>query len=186
MGIRAVFTEQSVQLQGHQQYIDKQTARDHYSNLPSSRSVSCRVYVIPNALVPDQFTPSPISCQATRVRHPIPLFLSEAANANQVTIVVLSRLAYRKGIDLLIATAPRVCALFPNVKFIVGAFSGGSACTSSEDKREQATTAPSLLTSSKCANNISPKTELNCWDQFVILMSGTSVLTGPFFGLLLI
>jgi phosphatidylinositol glycan class A protein len=37
-----------------------------------------------------------------------------------VTIVVLSRLAYRKGIDLLVATAPRICALFPNVNFVVG------------------------------------------------------------------
>lgn len=34
--------------------------------------------------------------------------------------MVISRLAYRKGIDLLVATAPRICALFPNVRFIVG------------------------------------------------------------------
>jgi glycosyltransferase involved in cell wall biosynthesis len=39
----------------------------------------------------------------------------------EVTIVVLSRLAYRKGIDLLVATAPRICAAFPNVRFVVGA-----------------------------------------------------------------
>ena len=32
----------------------------------------------------------------------------------------MSRLAYRKGIDLLVATAPRICALFPNVNFVVG------------------------------------------------------------------
>lgn len=38
-----------------------------------------------------------------------------------VTIVVVSRLAYRKGIDLLVATAPRICAAFPNVRFLVGA-----------------------------------------------------------------
>lgn len=37
-----------------------------------------------------------------------------------VTIVVLSRLAYRKGIDLLVATAPRICKLFPNVNFVIG------------------------------------------------------------------
>jgi len=37
-----------------------------------------------------------------------------------VTIVVLSRLAYRKGIDLLVATAPQICADFPDVKFVVG------------------------------------------------------------------
>jgi glycosyltransferase involved in cell wall biosynthesis len=38
-----------------------------------------------------------------------------------VTIVVISRLAYRKGIDLLVAAAPRICSAFPNVKFVIGA-----------------------------------------------------------------
>ena len=37
-----------------------------------------------------------------------------------VTIVVLSRLAYRKGVDLLVASAPRICADFPNVRFLIG------------------------------------------------------------------
>lgn len=37
-----------------------------------------------------------------------------------VTIIVVSRLAYRKGVDLLVATAPRICAAFPNVRFVVG------------------------------------------------------------------
>ena len=34
--------------------------------------------------------------------------------------MVISRLAYRKGVDLLVATAPKICALFPEVRFIVG------------------------------------------------------------------
>lgn len=42
------------------------------------------------------------------------------SNDNEITIVVISRLAHRKGIDLLVATAPRICALFPNVKFVIG------------------------------------------------------------------
>jgi len=33
---------------------------------------------------------------------------------------VLSRLAYRKGIDLLVATAPRICAKFPHIDFVIG------------------------------------------------------------------
>ena len=37
-----------------------------------------------------------------------------------VTIVVISRLAYRKGVDLLVATAPRICAKFPEVNFVIG------------------------------------------------------------------
>jgi phosphatidylinositol glycan class A protein len=39
-----------------------------------------------------------------------------------VTIIVISRLAYRKGVDLLVATAPRICAAFPNVRFVVGVY----------------------------------------------------------------
>ncbi len=52
------------------------------------------------------------------------------ADGQSVTIVVLSRLAYRKGIDLLIATAPRICASFPNVNFIIGIILSVNACIS--------------------------------------------------------
>lgn len=34
--------------------------------------------------------------------------------------MVISRLVYRKGIDLLVASAPRICAAYPNVRFLVG------------------------------------------------------------------
>ncbi|KAG6878039.1 hypothetical protein C0992_008730 [Termitomyces sp. T32_za158] len=68
----------------------------------SKHFVRKNVYVIPNALIADNFKP-------------VPLKPSEI-----ITIIVLSRLAYRKGIDLLVATAPRICAAFPNVRFVVG------------------------------------------------------------------
>ena len=32
----------------------------------------------------------------------------------------MSRLAYRKGVDLLVAAAPTICKKFPNVRFLVG------------------------------------------------------------------
>ncbi|PBK60532.1 UDP-Glycosyltransferase/glycogen phosphorylase [Armillaria solidipes] len=60
------------------------------------------VYVIPNALVPEHLQPG------------------TPKSSDTVTIVVLSRLAYRKGIDLLVATAPHICSAFPNVRFVVG------------------------------------------------------------------
>ncbi|KAK1226917.1 Phosphatidylinositol N-acetylglucosaminyltransferase GPI3 subunit [Marasmius sp. AFHP31] len=69
----------------------------------SSRpTVRENVYVIPNALVPERFQPGP------------------HLPSDTITIVVLSRLAYRKGIDLLVATAPRICKAFPKVNFLVG------------------------------------------------------------------
>lgn len=64
------------------------------------------INVIPNAIITKRFQPAPRS-------------LSRSAPGT-ITIVVISRLAYRKGVDLLVATAPRVCREFPNVRFVVG------------------------------------------------------------------
>ncbi|GAA5887490.1 hypothetical protein JCM16303_003435 [Sporobolomyces ruberrimus] len=62
------------------------------------------VHVIPNAVVASQFRPSePIP--------PVPPIL---------TIVCITRLVYRKGIDLLIAALPKVCALHSDVQFLIG------------------------------------------------------------------
>uniref|UniRef100_A0A0W0FI47 phosphatidylinositol N-acetylglucosaminyltransferase n=1 Tax=Moniliophthora roreri TaxID=221103 RepID=A0A0W0FI47_MONRR len=71
-------------------------------DVPPKLTVWDNVYVIPNALVAERFQPGP------------------SLPPNPITIVVLSRLAYRKGIDLLVATAPRICKAFPNVNFLVG------------------------------------------------------------------
>ncbi|KAJ6572097.1 glycosyltransferase family 4 protein [Mycena capillaripes] len=69
---------------------------------PDAIAVRKSVYVIPNTLVPERFKPSPPEPSET------------------ITIVFLSRFAYRKGIDLLVAITPRICADFPNVRFLVG------------------------------------------------------------------
>ncbi|OZJ02913.1 hypothetical protein BZG36_04934 [Bifiguratus adelaidae] len=61
------------------------------------------VSVIPNAIVASQFKPD------TSKRDP-----------TKITIVVISRLVYRKGIDLLIAVIPRICAMHQRARFING------------------------------------------------------------------
>ncbi|KAL1928635.1 hypothetical protein VTP01DRAFT_2421 [Rhizomucor pusillus] len=61
------------------------------------------VSVIPNAVVASQFRPDP-----------------SKADPNWITIVVISRLVYRKGIDLLVAIIPRICSMYRNVRFIIG------------------------------------------------------------------
>ncbi|KAI9298631.1 phosphatidylinositol N-acetylglucosaminyltransferase GPI3 subunit [Neoconidiobolus thromboides FSU 785] len=61
------------------------------------------VSVIPNAIVPSNFLPDP-----------------KQADPKFITIVVLSRLVYRKGIDLLVAIIPRICQKYSNVKFLIG------------------------------------------------------------------
>ena len=64
-----------------------------------------KVSVIPNAVVANQFLPDP-----SRVEH------------GRLTVVVLSRLMYRKGIDLLIAAIPRLCAAHRDLYFLIGMF----------------------------------------------------------------
>ncbi|XP_031393492.1 phosphatidylinositol N-acetylglucosaminyltransferase subunit A isoform X2 [Punica granatum] len=68
------------------------------SSLPPAK-----VFVIPNAVDTAMFTPAP-----------------ERLKSDEIVIVVISRLVYRKGADLLVEVIPEVCRLFPQVRFIVG------------------------------------------------------------------
>ncbi|CAN1270408.1 Phosphatidylinositol N-acetylglucosaminyltransferase subunit A [Linum perenne] len=62
-----------------------------------------KVYVIPNAVDTAMFKPAP-----------------NRPGGSEIVIVVISRLVYRKGADLLVEVIPEVCRLYPNVRFIVG------------------------------------------------------------------
>jgi phosphatidylinositol glycan class A protein len=76
------------------------------------------VYVIPNAIKAEWFTPGP------------PL-----TPDYPTTIVVLSRLVYRKGADLLVGVIPEICRRFPDIKFIIGG--DGPKRVDLEEMREQ-------------------------------------------------
>lgn len=62
-----------------------------------------KVFVIPNAVDTAIFTPAP-----------------ERLGTDEIVIIVISRLVYRKGADLLVEVIPEVCRLYPNVRFVVG------------------------------------------------------------------
>ncbi|KAL2538352.1 UDP-Glycosyltransferase superfamily protein [Forsythia ovata] len=62
-----------------------------------------KVFVIPNAVDTAMFKPVP-----------------ERLSNHEIVIVVISRLVYRKGADLLVEVIPKVCRLHPNVRFIIG------------------------------------------------------------------
>ncbi|XP_052198882.1 phosphatidylinositol N-acetylglucosaminyltransferase subunit A-like isoform X2 [Diospyros lotus] len=62
-----------------------------------------KVFVIPNAVDTAVFKPAP-----------------ERLSYDEIVIVVISRLVYRKGADLLVEVIPEVCRLYPNVRFLVG------------------------------------------------------------------
>lgn len=84
------------------------------------------VSVIPNALVAESFEPlsynsSKKKChQATQKNIvPLPSSAQRLGPNDTITIVVISRLFYNKGTDLLIAAIPRILANDPNVRFII-------------------------------------------------------------------
>ncbi|KAG6399244.1 hypothetical protein SASPL_140720 [Salvia splendens] len=62
-----------------------------------------RVFVIPNAVDTAMFKPAPLRL-----------------SNHEIVIVVISRLVYRKGADLLVEVIPEVCRLHQNVRFIIG------------------------------------------------------------------
>ncbi len=77
------------------------TCRDNFilrAKVPASI-----VHVIPNAVDATKFTPQP--CKRDK---------------NRVTVVVVSRLVYRKGVDLLVGIIPPICRAFSNVDFLIG------------------------------------------------------------------
>lgn len=84
------------------------------------------VSVIPNALVAENF--EPLSYNANKksnqnatfpnARSPPPL-PQRLGPHDMITIVVISRLFYNKGTDLLIAVIPRILARDPHVRFII-------------------------------------------------------------------
>ncbi|XP_013404356.1 N-acetylglucosaminyl-phosphatidylinositol biosynthetic protein-like [Lingula anatina] len=61
------------------------------------------VSVIPNAVDATAFTPAP-----------------ENRKKGRVTVVVMSRLVYRKGTDLLAGIIPDICSKYDNVDFLIG------------------------------------------------------------------
>lgn len=62
-----------------------------------------RVHVIPNAIDPTNFVPDPSKRSPDRIK-----------------VVVVSRLVYRKGVDLLVSIIPTICRDLPDVDFIIG------------------------------------------------------------------
>jgi phosphatidylinositol N-acetylglucosaminyltransferase subunit A len=79
-----------------------------------------RVSVIPNAVDSCKFTPNPRAAPD---------------RSKRINIVILSRLVYRKGVDLVVKVVPRVCRRFPNVHFIIGG--DGAKRLLVEEMREQ-------------------------------------------------
>lgn len=79
------------------------------------------VSVIPNAVVAENFQPLAYVPKSQEVglsmkAQPIPRRLGPN---DPINIVVISRLFYNKGIDLLIAAMPRILAADPNIRFLI-------------------------------------------------------------------
>lgn len=64
------------------------------------------VFIIPNATDTDKFKPEPA--------------IKAKEKPGVINVVFISRLEYRKGVDLLIGILPKIIAKFKNVNFIIG------------------------------------------------------------------
>ena len=76
-----------------------------------------RVFVVPNAVDTAQFCPIP---ETRPERRNLTRRSPECARGGALTVVVLSRLAYRKGAGLLALLLPVACERFPDLHFLVG------------------------------------------------------------------
>ena len=68
-----------------------------------------KTFTIPNAVDFNRFTPNYAIREQELKKNP-----------NQINIVFISRLQYRKGVDLLIPIIPKILSQFENVNFIIG------------------------------------------------------------------
>ncbi|KAI1084854.1 glycosyltransferase family 4 protein [Whalleya microplaca] len=77
------------------------------------------VSVIPNAVVSENFKPRPRPDPSSVAfsQHPLPAH--PLGPSDTLTIVVISRLFYNKGTDLLTAALPRILEDHPNTRFII-------------------------------------------------------------------
>lgn len=94
-----------------------------------------RISVIPNAVDTAIFTPDPSMRDASKSMYQFYLIQFDTyhymilsnciktvtkSTFDTVTIVVISRLVYRKGVDLLAGVIPAICSIHPQVSFLIG------------------------------------------------------------------
>jgi phosphatidylinositol glycan class A protein len=77
------------------------------------------VSVIPNAVVAENFRPLSHPSYPSEFGAQIDPSPRHLGPRDTITIVVISRLFYNKGTDLLVAAIPRILASHPNVRFII-------------------------------------------------------------------
>jgi phosphatidylinositol N-acetylglucosaminyltransferase subunit A len=91
------------------------TCRDNFilrTRMMQQQTNQQRVFVIPNAVDPTQFTPAAVTTTTitTRIQQP----------PGRIKVVFVSRLVFRKGVDLLVGIIPAVCQRLSHVDFIIG------------------------------------------------------------------
>ncbi|KAG6610441.1 phosphatidylinositol glycan, class A [Phytophthora cinnamomi] len=83
-------------------------------------SHTCRENLVLRAsLRPDRVATIPNAVDATKFTPPVPA-AARLGPDDPITVVIISRLVYRKGIDLVARAIPIVCAHEPRVRFLIG------------------------------------------------------------------
>jgi phosphatidylinositol glycan class A protein len=83
-----------------------------------------RVYVIPNAVEASLFKPLLGKDFRDKTKPPTTTTMANGGSGScgkePITVIAMSRLVYRKGIDLLAAVLPVLCHRYKNLNFIIG------------------------------------------------------------------
>jgi len=121
LGIKTVFTDHSLFSFGNLasihlnkvisftlKHVDHAICVSHTSKenlVLRTRLARDRVSVIPNAIDSSKFTHTPSTAPPIE---------------EKIVIVMVSRLVYRKGIDLAVNVIPKICKMYPKVHFLIG------------------------------------------------------------------
>ena len=121
LGLNTVYTDHSLFGFGDLAEVNiNKVMRSIYTDLDQSISVSNIArdnFIIRSMFHPSKTNVIPNGVDFTKF---LPPSQDKPFTKDKITIVSISRQAYRKGTDLLIEVIPEVCKMFPNVNFIIG------------------------------------------------------------------
>jgi len=63
---------------------------------------------------------SPVETPSSSTSSPTSSPTSSSSSSSRVTVVIMSRLVYRKGTDILAGVIPKICERYPDVDFLIG------------------------------------------------------------------
>ncbi|CAI4229674.1 unnamed protein product [Auanema sp. JU1783] len=120
MGLRTVFTDHSLFGFADASAILTNTLVLQYSLANVDRVICVSYTSKENTVLRGKLNPTTVSTIPNAIQTSLFYPDKQKFHNNPTTIVFIGRLVYRKGADLLCAIIPKICKLFPDVRFVIG------------------------------------------------------------------